>query len=77
VANLWDVTDRDVDRFSKAVLQDWLEPQGAQGKEHGTCVSRAVGRSRNACRLKHLIGAAPVCYGVPTAVLAGRSEEGC
>jgi separase len=87
VANLWDVTDRDIDRFCQAVLKDWVEggrgggaqggdggggDPGGVGGEGGTgaagSVSGAVARSRAACRLPHLIGAAPVCYGLPTAV---------
>ncbi len=100
VANLWDVTDRDIDRFCQSVLASWLgspshQPakQGAQrpGKpparaaaagaveaahtesheaQDGAAgsVSLAVGRSRSACKLPHLIGAAPVCYGLPTVV---------
>ncbi|BFI30035.1 separase [Marchantia polymorpha subsp. ruderalis] len=114
IANLWDVTDGDIDRFSKCLLHKWmvLEPESA-GEDDinksfvdlGDCeqamkevsnvddsliegsvdmlqptskvcpkadatetvrMSSAVGRSRNACRLPYLIGASPVCYGVPT-----------
>ena len=80
VANLWDVTDRDIDRFATDLLRQWLpgeEADAAAGDRPGAgtapvaalCVSGSVARSRHACRLPHLIGAAPVCYGVPTAVL--------
>ncbi|KAG6557376.1 hypothetical protein Mapa_001306 [Marchantia paleacea] len=114
IANLWDVTDGDIDRFSKCLLHKWmvLEPESAgedeinksiidlgdceqamkevsnvdESLEEGTMdtvqptskvypkgdatetvrMSSAVGHSRNACRLPYLIGASPVCYGVPT-----------
>lgn len=77
VANLWDVTDRDIDRFSQAVLAKWLvEDTGfeqvtarhASSGGHGVCVSMSIANSRNACRLSSLIGAAPVCYGIPVVV---------
>ncbi len=113
VANLWDVTDRDIDRFARAVLETWLPPpQGAfepcrpagglarvqaldlglqdpngrlsrEGAAHADAaagkgrierrasVSTAVAAARGACRLPHLIGAAPVCYGLPTEVVGG------
>ena len=32
-------------------------------------MSQSVAESRGVCRLPYLIGAAPVCYGVPTNVL--------
>lgn len=62
VANLWDVTDKDIDRFSTEMLSHWsLLP----GKSEATSLCEAVARSRNECVLKYLNGAAPVVYGVP------------
>ena len=86
VGNLWDVTDRDIDRFAMTLLEQWLsggageggkqEAEAASrasdtacGAERLLCVSRSVSDSRSVCRLPYLIGAAPVCYGVPTSVL--------
>lgn len=56
VANLWDVTDGDCDRFSMELLEN--------------CHSKiplieSVIKSREKCKLKYLIGCAPVCYGLP------------
>ena len=65
VGNLWDVTDRDIDRFSKAVLDEWTK---TAGEEDGSCMAKAIADGRKKCRLTHLIGAAPVCYGLPTVV---------
>ncbi|PNH10462.1 Separin [Tetrabaena socialis] len=112
VANLWDVTDRDIDRYCQALMHSWLgcwqpprapdaapaatgrataagvkgrdaqeaSPQGARmqvegdggdGDSSGGCagaelaLAGAVARSRAACKLPYLIGAAPVCYGLP------------
>ena len=95
VANLWDVTDRDIDRFALALLQRWAPDQDAAcggGRHHdggqepedaadspagslvnahsrqSVCIARSVALSCAACRLPDLIGAAPVCYGIPTSV---------
>ncbi|XP_069043286.1 separin isoform X2 [Lepisosteus oculatus] len=62
LGNLWDVTDRDIDRFMKTLLQLWLGAgRGAPLLDHMTA-------SRQAPRLKHLIGAAPVVYGLPVSL---------
>ncbi|KFM23971.1 Separin [Auxenochlorella protothecoides] len=66
-ANLWDVTDKDIDRFTAAVLEDWLE---APGREPGAAVDVAasVNAARGRCRLRYLNGGAAVTYGLPTLV---------
>ena len=78
MGNLWDVTDKDIDRFSQALLTCWLSGGGGGGGDGGSApaggqggvdMSAAVGASRAACKLPHLVGAAPVCYGVPAAVV--------
>ena len=56
VANLWDVTDKDIDRFAMELLR-----RLGEGEE----LASAVAQSRHVCKLKRLIGAAPVVYGVP------------
>ncbi|KAF9431145.1 hypothetical protein BGZ94_008295 [Podila epigama] len=84
VANLWDVTDRDLDRLSKAVFARWglddnlKRPGSTRGGESGGQLRRgrgyrgrlslveAVKMSRDECRLKYLVGAATVVYGIPT-----------
>lgn len=37
-------------------------------EQRSACVGLTVAQSRAACRLQHLIGAAPVCWGVPLLV---------
>uniref|UniRef100_A0A6I8NJY3 separase n=1 Tax=Ornithorhynchus anatinus TaxID=9258 RepID=A0A6I8NJY3_ORNAN len=59
LGNLWDVTDRDIDRYTEALLQGWL------GAGSGAPLLQHVAQARQAPRLKHLIGAAPVVYGLP------------
>ncbi|XP_074535465.1 separin [Halichoeres trimaculatus] len=63
LGNLWDVTDRDIDRFTKALLESWLSAGS------GAPLLDYMGPSRQATHLKHLIGAAPVVYGLPVHLL--------
>jgi separase len=75
VATLWDVTDKDIDRFAKSAFEHWglFEPEtGGRGKgekrdEAGEKVSlvEAVMKARSACHLKYLNAASVVVYGVP------------
>ncbi|KAI9087156.1 hypothetical protein K1719_030791 [Acacia pycnantha] len=113
VANLWEVTDKDIDRFGKAVLDGWLkerlnfsgeclqcnalseefEAMNLKGKgkakkkvsrkkaieecesdtsksncDHRPKIASFMSQAREACTLPFLIGASPVCYGVPTRI---------
>ena len=101
VGNLWDVTDKDIDRFCVSALQrmtttfkegeerkkdkkkkgkkkktkkDIKKTKGKRAKqseeeeEDVVDVLRTVALARNDCKMKYLIGAAPVCYGVPVVV---------
>ncbi|KAK0203498.1 cysteine peptidase C50 [Desarmillaria ectypa] len=73
VANLWDVTDKDIDKFSQSVfdklrltrdhVQDWTV-ESMMNTERTSLVA-AVAQSRDVCKLKYLTGAAPVVYGIP------------
>lgn len=119
VANLWEVTDKDIDRFGKAMLDAWLNERSSvslgcdqcnlvakefeamniktgKGKakkknpkskaseafdggaainscSHRRKIGAFMGKAREACTLPFLIGASPVCYGVPTAI--GRKKD--
>ncbi|XP_024980177.1 separase [Cynara cardunculus var. scolymus] len=114
VANLWEVTDKDIDRFGKAMLDACIRTRSitsagcAQcsqisveleklkidddkrkgkkktskkksvepckddictiGCKHRPKIGSFMGQAREACTLPFLIGAAPVCYGVPTGI---------
>ncbi|KAK2765484.1 hypothetical protein FQN54_008338 [Arachnomyces sp. PD_36] len=85
VSTLWDVTDKDIDRFAMSVFGKWglvegediPEPskqrKGIKGKKSSqvaedglkTSLDESIARSRDACFLKYLNGAAVVVYGVP------------
>lgn len=64
VGNLWDVTDKDIDRFTQTLLETWLPNYGKQS-EPFVNVATAISTARNSCKLPFLIGAAPVVYGLP------------
>ncbi|KAJ1659087.1 separin protein [Dispira simplex] len=55
VANLWDVTDKDIDRFSKAVLEEWGLVPNSDGttvrdiKGESCSLTEAVARGRDEC----------------------------
>ncbi|GFY89325.1 separase [Actinidia rufa] len=112
IANLWEVTDKDIDRFGKAMLDCCLKERltastgcvqcnlvaekfksmeitGTKGIakkktsrkknpedvdistpteccNHRPKIGSFMGQAREACTLPFLIGASPVCYGVPT-----------
>ncbi|XP_065183343.1 uncharacterized protein LOC135814190 [Sycon ciliatum] len=57
VAMLWDVTDRDLDRFTDSLLRNWL---GSRRQ-----LVQYVNSARDECRLPYLTGAAPIVYGLP------------
>ncbi|OCF72123.1 hypothetical protein I204_07388 [Kwoniella mangroviensis CBS 8886] len=74
-ANLWDVTDKDIDRLSSHVLKS-LHLDSAHQPESKSrsntllplselSTVAAVNAARDECKLKYLTGAAPVVYGLP------------
>jgi separase len=69
VANLWDITDRDIDKFTQSVIDQLsLTPEGVkgwEGRKRKTSVVTAVAKARAVCKLQYLTGAAPVVYGIP------------
>lgn len=69
VANMWDVTDKDIDKFSTSMLERWgaFPPSNPGMKVVG--IARAVRESRDECNLRFLNGAAPVVYGLPLSLV--------
>ena len=68
VGNLWDVTDKDIDRYCTALLTSMLENH--RGK---ASLGALVQRCRLNCRLMYLIGASPVVYGLPICFTSGAT----
>ncbi|KAG6409188.1 hypothetical protein SASPL_132222 [Salvia splendens] len=85
VANLWEVTDKDIDRFGKAMLNAWLRERSTASSECARCVptkcihrpriASFMAQARDACNLGFLIGASPVCYGVPTGIIKRKGKN--
>ncbi|KAG0006975.1 hypothetical protein BGZ65_000796 [Modicella reniformis] len=122
VANLWDVTDKDLDRFSMAMFSLWGLEDNRRSSDNGSGVSlakdvypgvgeggdggvgdemegvegmmegeeventlnvrglrlslvEAVKEAREECRLKYLVGAASVVYGIPCYLNIRLSQE--
>lgn len=72
IANLWDVTDRDIDKLTQAVFDKMrLTPEARREKfsesdeRDGISIVRALAEAREVCKLKYITGAAPVVYGIP------------
>ena len=93
VGNLWDVTDRDIDRYvlllcffshelksfhdcyshrynmfsyfnlryCLTLMEDFFQASADQTPSLAKCVANA----RRACKLRFIVGSAPVCYGLP------------
>jgi separase len=57
VGNLWDVTDKDIDKLSLECMRLLLDEEEN--------VASALASSRKVCKLKFAVGCAPVVYGIP------------
>jgi separase len=66
VANLWDVTDKDIDKFTEDLIKTWMS------SSHGTYLTTLMQKSRAVCKLKYLNGLAPVVYGLPVFINKGK-----
>ena len=87
VANLWDVTDRDIDKFSTALIDSWVDgnlnleeenhkENGDNGPVKSSSLASELPRAREACKLRFLNGASPVCYGVPVHMASRQPLKG-
>lgn len=62
VATLWDVTDKDIDRFTMACLEHWgvLNDSNTEKSSLGSSVQK----SRSKCLFQGIVASAPVVYGL-------------
>ncbi|KAJ2784123.1 separin protein [Coemansia interrupta] len=76
VGNLWDVGDKDIDRFAAEVLRQWGVVAGEIGAPvcRRVSLAQAVCAARKVCRMPFLTGAAPVVYGVPVYLSRRKSD---
>jgi separase len=70
VANLWDVSDRDIDRFATHLIKSFAESPGSASLP----LSAYMASARESCKLKWIIGAAPVVIGIPSIRAKSESE---
>ncbi|KAK9320809.1 peptidase family C50-domain-containing protein [Lipomyces orientalis] len=80
VANLWDVTDKDIDKFSDEMFRLWglYDLASNRMKKKVPSAAYAIGESmakaRDICNLSYLNGAAPVLYGIPLDLVKSTYE---
>ncbi|CAB9507041.1 extra spindle pole bodies homolog 1 (Saccharomyces cerevisiae) [Seminavis robusta] len=67
VGNLWDVTDRDIDRYCQSMLQSLADAKSNN-------IAHAVAQARSSCKMQFMVGCAPVCYGLPTQLRQAESR---
>lgn len=66
VANLWDVTDKDIDKIAQNTFRLLgLDSHAPAPPSVSQTIASAVAQSRDVPLLKYLNGSAPVVYGVP------------
>jgi len=66
VGNLWDVTDRDIDRYCLTLMENFFgDCEDAGSSKQSPSLAKCVADARSACKLRYIVGSAPVCYGIP------------
>ncbi|ODV87668.1 hypothetical protein CANARDRAFT_25911 [[Candida] arabinofermentans NRRL YB-2248] len=71
LANLWDVTDKDIDKFTVQFFKNWglfadYDSFDSFDVDQETLsAGQSISVSRDVCVLRYLNGAAPVLYGLP------------
>lgn len=63
LGNLWDVTDKDIDKFSKRLFE--LSNVFGTSLTKSDTITCSITNAREACNLRFLNGASPVAYGLP------------
>ena len=80
IGNLWDVTDRDIDRYCIELLERFfvsnangcveLDYQNNRNSNNtGSSLAQCVADARDACKMRYIVGCAPVCFGIPVSIL--------
>ena len=70
VGNLWDVTDRDIDRLTEEFLDSWIKNHEKSDDDltinsENNSICFHLTKSRAACKMQYLNGSAPIVYGLP------------
>ena len=64
LGNLWDVTDKDIDKLSVACMSSLFADSNLHSNEC-IAVAEALAASRAACKMSYAVGSAPIMYGLP------------
>jgi separase len=69
VGNLWDVTDRDIDRLTEEFLESWIKEHDESNANNDEVFNKSIcfflNKARKACKMAYLNGSAPIVYGLP------------
>jgi hypothetical protein len=78
IGNLWDVTDKDIDKLAVSTMTEVFQDYDAQMSQSVTAkstkmcitvnsesVPRALVEAREKCKMQYAVGCAPVVYGIP------------
>ena len=63
--NLWDVTDKDLDKLSMACLDNSIQHTATSSCSPGNTVVQALCGARGVCKMKYIVGSAAIVYGLP------------
>eukprot|EP01031_Cornospumella_fuschlensis_P024953 gene24953-30148_t len=65
VGNLWDVTDKDLDKLSMACLDNSIQHTATSSCSPANTVVQALCGARGVCKMKYIVGSAAIVYGLP------------
>ncbi|VDK22892.1 unnamed protein product [Taenia asiatica] len=65
VSLLWDVTDKDIDRFTQKFIDKWILQKEEDDAAQSSSMTRKIFRATEACKLQSLVGKSVVVYGIP------------
>jgi separase len=80
-ANLWDVTDKDLDKLSIACMQIAFkhvvrgDEEEVKRDRDAVSVAEALRRAREVCKMKYAVASAAIIYGLPLIAHVDRSAE--
>jgi separase len=69
IGNLWDVTDKDIDKLSIDCMKNtFIEAFDDNTRNENGGIGSNLSSARSVCKLKKLVGFSPVIYGVPISI---------
>ncbi|KAM3177902.1 hypothetical protein ACTXT7_003632 [Hymenolepis weldensis] len=85
VTLMWDVTDKDIDRFTQSFLDNWIRSKESEEDENGDkendeedssrlTMTWKIFKSTKVCKLQSLVGKSVIVYGLPAIPAASRGH---